>query len=107
MARDMADGMNSGDMDGDGRRLRPRTGGGGGGAAGARRFRRKVCRFCAEKTLPIDYKEARLLCSFLTERGKIIPSRITGTCAGHQRRLRNAIKQARSAALVPFTLSRK
>jgi small subunit ribosomal protein S18 len=69
-----------------------------------RRGRRKVCRFCAEKTLPIDYKEARILSNFVTERGKIIPSRITGTCARHQRQLTTAIKRARTAALLPFTL---
>jgi len=68
--------------------------------------RRKVCRFCAEKTLPIDYKEHRILASFITERGKIIPSRITGNCARHQRRLTTAIKQARTAALLPFAVVR-
>src|SRR5262245_60110866 len=72
-----------------------------------RRGRRKVCRFCAEKTLPIDYKEARILSNFVTERGRIIPSRITGTCARHQRRLTTAIKRARTAALMPFTLVHK
>jgi small subunit ribosomal protein S18 len=72
-----------------------------------RRGRRKVCRFCAEKTLPIDYKEVRILSNFVTERGKIIPSRITGTCARHQRRLTTAIKRARTAALLPFTLIHK
>ncbi len=99
----MTDGGMRGDSEdeGGGRRLRTRE------PAGRRRFRRKVCRFCAEKGLPIDHKESRLLGSFLTERGKIIPSRITGTCARHQRRLRGAIKRARSAALAPFTLSRK
>lgn len=71
-----------------------------------RRGRRKVCRFCAEKTLPIDYKEWRLLATFISERGKIIPSRITGNCAKHQRRLTRAIKQARTAALLPFSLVR-
>lgn len=69
-----------------------------------RRSRRKVCRFCAEKDLQIDYKEARLLGSFLTERGKIIPSRITGTCQRHQRRLCLAIKRARASALLPFVV---
>jgi small subunit ribosomal protein S18 len=64
--------------------------------------RRKVCRFCAEKTLPIDYKEYRILASFISERGKIIPSRITGNCSRHQRRLTTAIKRARSIALLPF-----
>lgn len=72
-----------------------------------RRGRRKVCRFCAEKTLPIDYKEYRILSNFVTERGKIIPSRITGTCARHQRRLTTAIKRARTAAIMPFTLVHK
>jgi len=68
--------------------------------------RRKVCRFCAEKTLPLDYKEVRVLSNFITERGKIIPSRITGNCARHQRRLTAAIKQARATALLPFSLVR-
>ncbi len=64
--------------------------------------RRKVCRFCADKTMLIDYKDARTLGNFLSERGKIIPSRITGTCARHQRRLTVAIKQARTMALLPY-----
>jgi small subunit ribosomal protein S18 len=72
-----------------------------------RRGRRKVCRFCAEKTLPIDYKEVRILSNFVTERGKIIPSRITGTCASHQRALTTAIKRARTTALLPFAFVRK
>lgn len=72
-----------------------------------RRSRRKVCRFCAEKGLEIDYKETRLLGSFLTEQGKIIPSRITGTCQKHQRKLCVAIKQARASALLPFTMQRR
>ena len=65
--------------------------------------RRKVCRFCADKTMLIDYKDSRMLATFLTERGKIIPARITGTCARHQRRLTTAIKQARTVALLPYT----
>ena len=65
--------------------------------------RRKVCRFCADKSLSIDYKDFRTLRHFITERGKILPRRITGTCAKHQRRLTNAIKQARIMALLPFT----
>lgn len=64
--------------------------------------RRKVCRFCADKSMLIDHKDGRLLGSFLSERGKIIPARVTGTCARHQRRLTNAVKQARTLALVPF-----
>ncbi|HKA30121.1 MAG TPA: 30S ribosomal protein S18 [Candidatus Binatia bacterium] len=65
--------------------------------------RRKVCRFCADKTMLIDYKDARTLGTFLSERGKIIPARITGTCARHQRRLTIAVKQARTVALLPYT----
>lgn len=64
--------------------------------------RRKVCRFCADKTMLIDYKDGRVLGNFLTERGKIIPGRITGNCARHQRRLTVAIKQARTVALLPY-----
>ena len=67
--------------------------------------RRKVCRFCADKEASIDYKDARALGNFLSERGKIIPSRITGTCARHQRRLTTAIKRARSVALLPYTVT--
>jgi small subunit ribosomal protein S18 len=65
--------------------------------------RRKVCRFCADKTMLIDYKDSRTLGTFLTERGKIIPARITGTCARHQRRLTVAVKQARTVALLPYS----
>jgi small subunit ribosomal protein S18 len=65
--------------------------------------RRKVCRFCADKTMLIDYKDSRMLGTFLTERGKIIPARITGTCARHQRRLTVAVKQARTVALLPYS----
>jgi small subunit ribosomal protein S18 len=66
-------------------------------------MRRKVCRFCADKSLKIDYKDPKLLSQFITERGKITPSRITGTCARHQRPLTVAIKRARNVALLPFT----
>jgi small subunit ribosomal protein S18 len=64
--------------------------------------RRKVCRFCADKTMLIDYREPRTLRYFISERGKIIPRRITGTCAKHQRGLTTAIKRARTIALLPF-----
>jgi small subunit ribosomal protein S18 len=64
--------------------------------------RRKVCRFCADKTLSIEYKEPKLLRNFTTERGKIIPRRISGTCAAHQRELTVAIKRARTIALLPY-----
>jgi small subunit ribosomal protein S18 len=66
-------------------------------------FRRKVCRFCADKTLRIDYKDVRMISQLVTERGKMTPSRITGNCARHQRLLTTAIKRARSVALLPFT----
>lgn len=65
--------------------------------------RRKFCRFCADKELPIDYKRADILRDFVTERGKIIPRRITGTCAKHQRRLTTEIKRARQMALLYYT----
>jgi small subunit ribosomal protein S18 len=64
--------------------------------------RRKVCRFCADSSLIIDYKDSKSLKYFITERGKIIPRRISGTCASHQRALTLAIKRARSIALLPF-----
>lgn len=64
--------------------------------------RRKVCLFCADKTVNLDYKDPKLLSRFVTERGKIVPSRITGVCAPHQRALAKAIKRARNIALLPF-----
>ncbi len=64
--------------------------------------RRKVCRFCADKSLTIEYKEPKTLRNFTTERGKIIPRRISGTCAKHQRKLTLAIKRARTIALLPY-----
>ena len=64
-------------------------------------FKKKVCKFCTQK-LKIDYKDADTLRRFITERGKILPRRITGTCAKHQRALALAIKQARNIALLPF-----
>ncbi|MDH3393596.1 MAG: 30S ribosomal protein S18 [Desulfobulbaceae bacterium] len=65
--------------------------------------RRKVCRFCADKSLVIDYKEVKNLRNFLTERGKIIPRRIYGNCAKHQRQMTEAIKRARQIALMPYS----
>lgn len=70
---------------------------------GRRRDRRKICMFCAEK-VKIDYKDANRLRRFMTERGKILPRRITGNCARHQRRLTQAIKRARHVALLPYTI---
>lgn len=65
--------------------------------------RRRVCRFCAEKIDYIDYKDGKLLGSFIPERGKILPRRISGTCATHQRMLAQAVKRARNAAILPYT----
>jgi len=73
-----------------------------GGGRGRSYFRRKVCRFCTQK-LVADYKNPDLLRRFITERGKILPRRITGTCAKHQRDLSVQIKRARMLALLPFT----
>ncbi len=64
--------------------------------------RRKVCKFCADKIDYIDYKDVKLLSSFVPERGKILPRRMFGTCAEHQRKLTEAIKRARAIALLPF-----
>jgi len=68
-----------------------------------RRPRRKVCAFCVDKVEYIDYKNISRLRRFVTDRGKIIPRRTTGTCASHQRSLTHAIKRAREIALLPFT----
>jgi len=64
--------------------------------------RRKFCRFCADKVEFIDYKDVRTLKGQITDRGKILPRRMTGTCAGHQRELTTAIKRARNIALLSF-----
>lgn len=71
----------------------------------SRGFRRKVCRFCADKSLTVDYKDPGTLKYFITERGKIIPRRISGNCAKHQRQMAVAIKRARIIALLPFTVT--
>lgn len=70
-----------------------------------RRFqvRRKVCRFCVDKTPFIDYKDVKTLKFFLTERGKILPRRISGNCARHQREVTVAVQRGRNIALVPFS----
>jgi small subunit ribosomal protein S18 len=67
------------------------------------RKRRKVCSFCVDKVTAIDYKEVGRLRRFLTERGKILPRRISGNCAGHQRQLTQAIKRARQLAMLPYS----
>src|SRR5213594_3831040 len=99
-----------------------RSGGGGSGGAGGRGRgrgdkktgdkekgqrrpmfrRRKVCKFCADKIDDINYKDVKLLGPFVPERGKILPRRISGTCAMHQRKLQTAIKRARQIALIPY-----
>ena len=68
-----------------------------------RRSKRKVCAFCVDKAESIDYKDVNKLRKFVTERGKILPKRITGTCAIHQREVTKAIKRARIVALLPYT----
>ena len=86
---------------------KPRPAGPGGregGPGGKRRYvRKKFCRFCAEKELQLDYKNVYLVKQFISERGKIVPRRISGTCAKHQRKLTTEIKKARIVALIPFT----
>lgn len=74
------------------RKMRPRP----------KRGRRKVCKFCADKVANIDYKDIRTLEKFVTERGKIMPRRMSGVCAKHQRELAIAIKRARIVALLPY-----
>jgi small subunit ribosomal protein S18 len=97
---------------------RPRGSGGGGGGRGAggggrdaggkeggKRFffrRRKVCKFCADKIDYVDYKDVKLISQFVPERGKILPRRMFGTCAEHQRKLTEAINRARHIALLPY-----
>ena len=76
------------------RRPRPR---------GGRSPRRKVCTFCVDKIAYIDYKDVNRLRRFINERGKILPCRMTGNCAKHQRQLSEAIKRARAIALLPYT----
>ncbi len=66
--------------------------------------RRKVCRFCAEKVRDIDYKQIQILRTFMTDSGKILSSRITGSCAKHQRQLGRSIKRARNLALLPYVV---
>jgi|ERR1035437_3695359 small subunit ribosomal protein S18 len=80
----------------------------GSGRDGGRKFfrRKKVCKFCVEKIDAVDYKDVRLLGQFVAESGKIVPRRLTGVCTPHQRRLSDAIKQARNIALLPFASAR-
>ena len=84
---------------------RPGAGPAGAGREGGRKFfrRKKVCKFCVEKIDSVNYKDVRLLGQFVAESGKIVPRRLTGVCTPHQRRLADAIKQARNIALLPFS----
>ena len=77
--------------------------GGKGGRGGA--SRRKVCRFCSETTTLIDYKNPQLLRSFITDRGKMVPRRISGSCAKHQRAISTAVRRARMLALLPISVT--
>jgi small subunit ribosomal protein S18 len=96
----------SGGGRGGGREDRGDRGGGGGDMErGGRGFgRRKVCRYCADNNLKVDYKNAADLKYFVTERGKIVPRRISGNCARHQRQVATAIKRGRNVALLPYTV---
>jgi len=90
-----------GDRDRDSRGRGP----GGGPGGGKKKFfyrRKRVCKFCVEKIEYIDFKDVKMLQQFIPERGKILPRRISGTCALHQRKLQSAIKRARIAAMLPF-----
>jgi len=80
------------------------TGGDKAIATGKKQYfrRKKVCRFCVDKIDDINYKDSKMLSGFISERGKITPRRISGVCTPHQKRLTEAIKQARSIALIPF-----
>jgi len=82
----------------------PKSSRDGDGQTGAfRRGRRRGCSFCADDAQPIDYKDPQALRYFITDRGKVVPRRISGSCAKHQRELTLAIKRSRNIALLPFT----
>jgi small subunit ribosomal protein S18 len=72
---------------------------------GRRRGKKRVCRYCTDRALVIDYKVAQALKYFISERGKIVPRRISGNCARHQRKVQLAVKRARNIALLPFTIT--
>ena len=78
-----------------------------GKARGRSMGRRKVCRFCADSSLGLDYKNPQVLKNFITDRGKLVPRRISGNCAKHQRALSVAVRRARMIALLPFTVTGK
>jgi small subunit ribosomal protein S18 len=98
-------GGKGGGRGGDRERREERGGGSDLERGGGRGFgRRKVCRYCADKNLKVDYKNAADLKYFITERGKIVPRRISGNCARHQREVATAIKRGRNLALLPYTI---
>ena len=104
----MSNGFEARERDGGGRGGGGRDGGRGGDdekRGGRGGFgRKKVCRFCAEKIKMVDFKDQNTLKYFVTERGKIIPRRISGNCAKHQRQVALAIKRARNVALIPYSV---
>lgn len=104
MASDYGDVDFGGDEERGGRGEKGARGGKGGGRGFSRK---KICRFCADKNVPIDYKDPQTLKYFITDRGKIVPRRISGNCAKHQRKVSLAIKRARMVALMPFTVTGK
>lgn len=85
------------------REQREQRGGGGGFNKKRRGKRKKVCNFCVDKVKTVDYKDINRLGRYVSERGKILPRRITGNCAAHQRAVTLAIKNARVVALMPYT----
>ena len=93
----------NGRMHGGGRGRESKSTGKDGGQRRGMFRRRKVCKFCVDKIDDINYKDAKLLLPFVPERAKILPRRISGTCARHQRKLRTAIMRARQLALIPYT----
>ena len=99
MSRNVRDDRERG---GDGGEGRPSGGGPNRGGGGRRFRRRKVCRFCLDKVDLIDFKDVKLLQGYVPERSKIMPRRISGSCAPHQRMLAEAIKRARNIALLPY-----
>jgi|SRR3954451_23388042 len=79
--------------------------GGGGGDKKRSMGRRKMCKFCADEAIKIDYKDASLLKYFITDRGKLVPRRLSGNCAKHQREISTAVNRARMIALMPFSVT--
>ena len=78
--------------------------GGRGGAGGASRFRKRICRFCHTRDLGIDYKRVDILIKYVSNKGKILPRRLNGNCAQHQRDVSKAIKRSRVAGFIPFSV---